>query len=302
MGGLTRIIGFLLGRALLILGCALSGAGHGLAQGAPDVSEMHLTFAPTFEQPLSWCSENCEGQTWRTKYFHSDGTPLARGVGQGTESEIFMDPEYLGLGINPFMIENETIALLVAPASERVQNAVKAAWPANHPKIAPRFTAGMLSTEKSFRQRYGYFEARIRVPNVPGTWPAFWLLGDPKTYDEIDVLELLCGRPTQQHLGHNWGVIKDGRKRSAGETLNGPDLSADFHTYGVLWTAQSIVYYRDATEVAHFSNPGLREPMYLILSMGTDGDWNNNKASSQNPMHLLRCWSSSSEFMLSIRK
>jgi hypothetical protein len=140
---------------------------------------MRLSFSETFHGPLSWCSERYQGERWRTKYNLSGDTPLSRGLGMsGSESEIFMDPTYLGLGASPFHIDHGTLSLVVEPASERVKSTVLAAWPSwwGGKKVAPRFTAGMLSTEKSFQQMYGYFEARIKISNVPGTWPAFWLL------------------------------------------------------------------------------------------------------------------------------
>jgi hypothetical protein len=244
-----------------------------------DRSAMRLTFSDTFNGPLSWCSELCQGQKWRTKYFHSGDTPLSRGLGlNGSESEIFIDPAYLGLGINPFRNRNGELSLLVEPASNRVRRAVMAAWPASYTgvKVAPQFTAGMLTTEKSFRQLYGYFEARIKVPHVAGAWPAFWLLGDPGTFDEIDVMEILAGRPTRHNLGHQWKGA-DGKKHSERMSLDTTDLSTGFHTYGVLWTADAIVYYRDNVEVGRFANPGLHRPMYLIVSMGMDGDWNKQE-------------------------
>jgi hypothetical protein len=241
----------------------------------PAAASMHLKFNETFDAPLSWCSELCKNQKWRTKYNHSGDTPLSRGLGMsGSETEIFMDPTYLGLGINPFRVDNGTLSLMVEPASERVKSTVLAAWPSwwGGKKVAPRFTAGMLTTEKSFQQRYGYFEARIKISDVPGTWPAFWLLAPGAPGDEFDVMEILGGRPTRQHISDHWKV--EGQKHDQSATLDTVDLSADFHTYGLLWTADTIAYYLDNVEVARFPNLGLHSPMYMIISMGMDGDWN----------------------------
>jgi hypothetical protein len=241
---------------------------------------MHLTFNEIFDRPLSWCSDQCDGARWRTKYFHSGDAPLSRGLGMNrSESEIYIDPGYLGLGVNPFRIADGVLSLRVEPASPGVQAAVMAAWPKNYlEQKPPRFTAGMLTTEKSFEQLYGYFEAKIRMPDVVGTWPAFWLLADPGTgtHNEIDVIEMLGGRPTQQHIGHNWGYV-EGQKHSQGKLLTTPDLSTAFHTYGVLWTASTIAYYRDDIEVAHYPNQGLNQRMYILLNIAMDGDWNKQQ-------------------------
>jgi hypothetical protein len=86
-------------------------------------------------------------------------------------------------------------------------------------------------------------------------------------------------------VGHNWGVIKDGRKRSAGETLNGPDLIADFHTYGVLWTGTLDAGAQDhwSGGAARGAGSGYRRPRRAtcpvdgiiwgkVRDIGCDGD------------------------------
>jgi hypothetical protein len=241
-----------------------------------DRSRFHRTFDEEFNGPLSWCSDNCDGQIWRTKYFFSGEMPLSRGVGAlHGDTEIAIDPLYLGLGLSPFLIAHGILIIQVRPAEQRTKAAVQNAWPSYYrgPHTAPGFTSGLLTTEYSFRQRYGYFEARIKVPTLSGGWPAFWLFGKAGSYDEIDVSEILTSNPTVQHLGHQWGDQSQPRKTQRAD-LNASDLSKDFHVYGVLWTKRSIIYYRDDREIAHFRNKGLNDPMYMLLDIATDGDWN----------------------------
>src|SRR5687767_12296963 len=46
-------------------------------------------------------------------------------------------------------------------------------WGRSHNHDA--YTSGAISTGYSiFRLNGGYIEARIRLPNTPGSWPAFW--------------------------------------------------------------------------------------------------------------------------------
>ena len=55
------------------------------------------------------------------------------------------------------------------------------------------YTSARIHTEGKFSQRYGRFEARIRIPAGQGMWPAFWMMGDsPKQWPnrgEIDIME-----------------------------------------------------------------------------------------------------------------
>jgi beta-glucanase (GH16 family) len=38
------------------------------------------------------------------------------------------------------------------------------------------YLSGMVSTHDRFSQLYGYFEARIKILDIQGFWPAFWLI------------------------------------------------------------------------------------------------------------------------------
>ncbi len=40
------------------------------------------------------------------------------------------------------------------------------------------YVCGFLNTYGKFTQRYGYFEARMKLPTAPGLWPALWLMPD----------------------------------------------------------------------------------------------------------------------------
>ena len=67
------------------------------------------------------------------------------------------------------------------------------------------YTSARLKTEKLFTQKYGKFEARIRVPKGQGIWPAFWMLGDDistagwPACGEIDIMENVGFEPATVH-------------------------------------------------------------------------------------------------------
>lgn len=78
------------------------------------------------------------------------------------------------------------------------------------------YTSGRIKTQGLFEQTYGRFEARMKLPEGQGLWPAFWMLGaniDEVPWPEcgeIDILEYVGQRP-QEMFG----------------TLHGPGYSAD---------------------------------------------------------------------------
>ena len=142
-----------------------------------DLSEYKLTFDESFNA----LSLQIDGGTWRTSY-DVNGTQRS---GWNGEKQIYMDDGYLGLGVNPFDIENGILTI----HAEKADTAVKAA-------TGYDYTSGMLSSKSAFAQTYGYFEARCELPTENGTWPAFWLLPEDGSWPpEIDVFEKVGSNP-----------------------------------------------------------------------------------------------------------
>ena len=63
------------------------------------------------------------------------------------------------------------------------------------------YTSARLKTQGLFTQAYGRFEARIKIPEGQGMWPAFWMLGEDISSDgwpkcgEIDIMENVGKEP-----------------------------------------------------------------------------------------------------------
>lgn len=82
------------------------------------------------------------------------------------------------------------------------------------------YTSGRITTQGLFEQKHGRFEARIKLPEGQGLWPAFWMLGAnieevswPEC-GEIDILEYVGRRPQEI-----FGTLH-GPGYSAGESLS----------------------------------------------------------------------------------
>ncbi len=143
------------------------------------------------------------------------------------------------------------------------------------------FSSGMVSTGPAsyklpagFAFIYGYVEIRARVPSGPGLWPAFWMLPtDFESKPEIDIMQMLGDDPTTLHV-HVHTVDTTGAVKSQGATSTGPDLTADWHVYGLWWTDDEIVWYLDDAEVWRFNGADVpSEPMYLVANLAIGGDY-----------------------------
>lgn len=136
-------------------------------------------------------------------------------------------------------------------------------------------TTGMVNTNKKFNFRYGYIEARVKVPGCIGCWPVFWSLPQGGTGPpELDFFEFMHTNGQVQakpffasHWSEN-GVPQsnlDYFTQPCGTALN---YTGSYHTYGFLWTQTKVQAYLDGIAGPSFTGPAVpHESMYLILSM-----------------------------------
>jgi len=133
--------------------------------------------------------------------------------------------------------------------------------------------------------KYGYVEARIKLPAGKGTWPAFWMM--PVNFTswpddgEIDIMEEVGYHPNYTSSSihckkyyHSIGTQKTKERYQAG-------AEGEFHVYALEWTADYIRTYVDGKELFYFENDGkgdkqtwpFNTPFYVILNLAWGGDW-----------------------------
>lgn len=143
-----------------------------------------------------------------------------------------------------------------------------------------RWRSGLIAaadaTGRGWGVQYGYFEARMRMPPGPGTWPAFWLMSLqpakqlPKI--EIDVIEYY-GHMTDRYFAttHVWQP-EDADKVTShdGSTIRveADTLTEDFHRYGVRVDPAHITYFFNGKEMwRQATPPELDTPLYPLVNL-----------------------------------
>jgi beta-glucanase (GH16 family) len=102
---------------------------------------------------------------------------------------------------------------------------------------------------KSFQ--YGRIEARIKIPEGEGVWPAFWMLGDDigkvewPACGELDILENIGKEPGKVHGSVHGTGFTGTLLGTVTELRSGKKFAGDFHTYGVIWAPGKVQYYVD---------------------------------------------------------
>ena len=218
-----------------------------------DLSQWNITFNEDFDT----FSRRIPGDT------STDGNRWDTSMGGGTvrwlndERQIYLEPEYAGtkgspLGINPFSVADSVLTITCAPVSQ-----------ADAPYLPKSYTSGLITTQGTFSQLYGYFEIRCQLPGGTGTWPAFWLLFHQTAGAEFDIFETYgVNTSTVYQTVHQPGG-------SAGyETA--VDWSNGWHTYGMKWDAQQIIYYIDGVPTASHINTTTTAG-YLIANLALEG-------------------------------
>jgi beta-glucanase (GH16 family) len=163
-----------------------------------------------------------------------------------------------------------------APDGFRVEDGKLRLIAQKRPMGGRPYTSGMVTSFKSFGQKYGWFEIRAKFPKGKGMWPAFWLLPTDDSWPpEIDVLEILGHEMNKVYFTNHWRDAK-GEHKSHGTSFVGPDLSADYHTFAAEWKPGEIIWYLDGVERSR-SKEGVPDvPMYVLANLAVGGDWPGN--------------------------
>ena len=146
-----------------------------------------------------------------------------------------------------------------------------------------------------FAQRYGYFEARAKLPSGPGVWPGFWLnanqpRGDKDPGVEIDVLEYYGQFPegfhSSVHIWDNSGADNNRVSDHVTPVASG-SLSRDFHTYGVDVEPDWVVFYLDRHETWRIATPAeLTKPLMVLASLALGSGWPIDRTPNPSIMEI----------------
>ena len=157
-------------------------------------------------------------------------------------------------------------------------------------------TSGCIRSKKKFKPtatKSIYFEARMKVPDGKGLWPAFWLYrhgsgagaGD---HSEIDIVEIVNNvwdsskAPDWKPLAyHNNLHYRNGKDNSYSSGKHKTPLSSGYHIWGSEWTAKGVSFYLDGKHLRTESYPlnnahtgwGGSNPADILINLAAGGGW-----------------------------
>jgi len=183
------------------------------------------------------------------------------------------------------------------------------------------YATGYADTYGKWTQRYGYFEARMKLPTAPNMFLAFWMMpdrglkagpqwvrcstgklsgklgNDPGVGGmEMDIMETLSiWGPYRHDFGTHWDWYSKFHKALGVFTLYVPPDKDGFITVGMLWTPGLIVIYDNGKETARWESPRISDiPSYFMLDL-VDGGWesepmDDSKLPGDFVIDYVRAW------------
>ena len=142
------------------------------------------------------------------------------------------------------------------------------------------FVSGRINSKGKFDFAYGRAEARIKMTDHVGVWPAWWLLGNDRWPDtgEIDVLEYVGEKEWIGVAVHGPGYSGEEAPVKRFYFPDGEDVTG-WHRYAVEWTPTDMTFLVDdraywritKAEVEEKGRWSYDNPKYLILNFAVGG-------------------------------
>lgn len=152
--------------------------------------------------------------------------------------------------------------------------------------ISGQVISARMNSRKSWK--YGYMEARLKLPKGKGTWPAFWMMPDDQSLGwpacgEVDIMEEVGVNPNRtsssihcKAYNHMIGTQKTAERYTSG-------AEDDFHVYAVEWTEGGFQFFVDGSTSGclKFDNDRkgnndtwpFGKAFYITLNLAWGGDW-----------------------------
>lgn len=157
------------------------------------------------------------------------------------------------------------------------------------------YESGMIRSD--WTGRYGFYEARVKMPSGVGTWAAFWLnsdvsesgrLGHPPEIDifefvnngKDDKVDKIHSAATRTPTGTARFLYQHERFIEKHQDFRAPfAFDAGFHTIGCEWTPSELSLFVDGLKIYtrtfdwKYKDGELAGPAHVLLNLAIGGQW-----------------------------
>ncbi len=231
---------------------------HDLSSPAFFLDDFTLVFADDFD------GDTIDETRWNTQLVWGDQEVI------NNEQQYFVNTQRTpDFGYDPFKLEDSILTIEAIPTPEELKaNLPEKCRLVNEFRPPCLFLSGALSTHDKFNMTFGYVEGRMKTGSISGALSSFYLYhrfpgeGVERHAPEIDIVEYLGDNPfgdEDAFQTYHFNDVNTGITRSSPtmfvENPDGTLFSDEFHTYGVLWEPQLVIWYIDGQEVKRLSGP-----------------------------------------------
>ena len=152
------------------------------------------------------------------------------------------------------------------------------------------YTSARILTKGKADWKYGKIEARARVAGAQGICNAIWMMPTEGKYGgwphsgEIDIMEYVPWNKDSIYQTIHTGSYNHIKGTQKGARTYVKNIPAGFHTYGIEWTPEEIVYYLDGIQRYRFPNEHKTTdewpydiPFHLITNISVGGKFEGRK-------------------------
>lgn len=246
------------------LGVFLTACGGAGSSPAADSTAVPAAEVGKFEETPAWADEfNTDGKPDTAKWGYDTG-----GSGWGNN-----ELQYYTEGPN---VDVKNGLLVIEARKEKMGD--------------KNYTSTRLVSKNKGDFLYGRFEARARLPEGRGLWPAIWMLPTDWAYGgwprsgEIDIMEQVGYDPQTIHISTHteaYNHVKGTQKTATTQVAGATD---DFHLYRVDWTPEDIKGYIDNRLIFSFRNEHktvaewpFDKQFHWLLNLAVGGNWGGQK-------------------------
>ena len=155
-------------------------------------------------------------------------------------------------------------------------------------KVDDQIVSGRINARPSVGWRYGYFEARIKLPKGKGTWPAFWMM--PVNVDwatnpwprcgEIDIMEEVGYSPGNVSSSIHCDAYNHQDNTQKTHSMYLATAEEEYHVYGLEWTSEKMSFFVDGQKHMEFLKESddhavwpFHYAFHPILNLAWGGSW-----------------------------
>jgi beta-glucanase (GH16 family) len=127
------------------------------------------------------------------------------------------------------------------------------------------YSGGTVTTTSSIPGSYGYIEFQAKAPMGQGLSSSFRML-DEVTNKEVVAIHISGLEPDRIHM-----FVNSGESTSMAATWKGTDFSLSFHSVGIAWSNEYLIFYVDGSEIERLNRGVPEGPVKLSFSLGVGG-------------------------------